>query len=109
MRVSPVYRHIERRTELLGLEVPVDLFVLGAFLGVAMFVGAGPLYLVLALVALYALLRFLKRGKPGGYLGALLRYAGRPPVLSAAAPDVAGRLHPFVPSQTTSPQQGDLP
>jgi len=97
-RCAIVYRNIERRTELCGVEFfdAIGLLLIAWMLA---YVGAVSLpYVALTLVFLYVLLRLAKRGKPAGHTTALLRYTFlRPPFLSAAEPDYRGRSHPFCP------------
>jgi hypothetical protein len=84
---AKVYRNIELRTHLLGLE-PFDLVALGAFAWLLMLVNrAGMAWNLVALVIAYAGLRIAKRGRPEGYTTTLLRFYLRRPFFSAAAPD----------------------
>jgi hypothetical protein len=93
VRPAPVYRHIERRQELFGLEIE-DLLLVGLLAAVAMFLDASLPYALAGLAVFYALFRLAKRGKPAGYVRALLRFTFRPAFLSAAAPDRDGRRRP---------------
>lgn len=87
-RSAPVYRHLESRQTLLGLEVPVEFF---SFFGVVYLVlpllPAGKAALVL--IAVYAAFRLARRGRPPLYLVHYLQWQMRRALgggwLSAAA------------------------
>ncbi len=106
-----VYRNIELRTHLLGLE-PFDLLALGALAWLLMLVNRGGLtWNVLALVLAYAGLRIAKRGKPEGYTTTLFRFYLRRPFFSAAAPDrkLAGRPFPIATNRFIHPNPRRVP
>jgi hypothetical protein len=93
-----VYRNIELRQSVLGLE-PFDVVVIGALAWLLMLVNrSGVAWNVLALVVAYAALRVAKRGKPEGYTTTLIRYFVRRPFFSAAAPDTQLAGRPFIPA-----------
>lgn len=93
---AKVYRNIDRRQELLGLEPP-DLFLLGAVAALLMSVyGDAPGWDLLIVVTGWVALRLVKRGKPDGYTSSLVRfYLLRKPFFSAAARDTQVPRHPF--------------
>ena len=106
-----VYRNIELRTHLLGLE-PFDLIILGAVAWLLMVVNRGGLaWNLVALVMAYAGVRIAKRGKPEGYTTTLLRFYLRRPFFSAAAPDtkLAGRPFPIVTDRFHHPNPRRVP
>lgn len=90
---AAVFRNLERRQEWLGLEIP-ELLALGFVMSMLMFVARHAFAWNFALVIVCAVtLRITKRGKPSGYVLALVRFYGRRPFHSAAARDA--RLQPF--------------
>jgi hypothetical protein len=87
-----VYRNVELRQEWLGLE-PFDAVALGALAWLLMLVARGALgWNLVILLAAYAVLRIVKRGKPEGYTTTVLRFHLRRPFFSAAAPDTDDRI-----------------
>jgi hypothetical protein len=92
---AKVYRNIELRQQLFGLE-PLDGLGLAALFGVlALFNPRGPGWDLLALALAYVALRIFKRGKPEGYTVTLLRFYFRRPFLSAGPADGEVAAHPF--------------
>jgi hypothetical protein len=95
LRRVKVYRNIDLRQTLFGVEAP-DFFVLGALFAVLIIVnnrGFG-LNMLIELCA-YVGLRAVKRGKPDGWSTAIAKFYLRPPFYSAAARDVVGAATPF--------------
>ena len=94
---AKVYRNLELRQAWLGLE-PLDAILLAAWFWLLSVVNAGGLgWNVLAALVSYAGLRLAKRGRPDGYLAALLRFHTRGPFHSAAAGD--SDMRPFPPAR----------
>jgi len=91
---AKVYRNIELRQELVGLE-PLDAVSLGVAAWILMIVNRAVLWNLLALAILYVAVRIAKRGKPEGFTTTLLRYHLRHPFFSAAAPDEKLAIWPF--------------
>jgi hypothetical protein len=93
---AKVYRNLELRQQLVGLE-PFDALGLGALLWVLMVFNRPALgWNLLFLIAAYAALRVVKRGKPEGYTTSVLRfYFARRPFFSAAARDQNLQDNPF--------------
>jgi hypothetical protein len=93
---AKVYRNVERRQEWLGLE-HFDWLAIGALGWLLMLLSKHALgWDLLILVSTWAALRLLKRGKPPGYTGALIRfYLARKPFFSAQARDLEVLRHPF--------------
>lgn len=90
-----VYRNVELRQELLGLE-PFDALGLGALGWLLMVLNRHSLGLnLLALALAYVGVRAAKRGQPPGHTTALVRFYLRRPFFSAAADDREGAAHPF--------------
>ena len=93
-----VYRGVAQRVELFGVDRG-DLAVLVFFCyGCFIINRQGLPTNLLATLALLALLRFMKRGKPSGYTDRMLRYAKRirkESFLSASTQDAWGRANPF--------------
>src|SRR5262249_24368951 len=90
--------NVELRQQWLGLDL-FDLLVVAAFFTVLLLVNRRAIGWHVLMVALaLAGLRLVKRGKPEGYTTTLVRfYLVRKPFFSAAADDVEGAAHPFVP------------
>lgn len=111
---AKVYRNIELRQQLFGLE-PLDGLGLAALFGVlALFNPHGAGWDLLTVAVAYVALRVFKRGKAEGYTVTLLRFYFRKPFFSAGASDleIAGHQFPFVDSSPYrgghQPQPGEL-
>lgn len=104
---AKVYRHVGRAQSVWGLE-PVDAIALAILLWALLTFHRGAFLPNLCVIALaYLGLRFAKRGKPTGYTLHLVRYAlRRSAFLSAAAPDLRGRSHPFTPGARPAAADG---
>jgi hypothetical protein len=95
MARARVHRNIEMRQQWAGLEI-VDGLVILLVAGLLMFFNGRALgWNALIVVSAYVGLRVAKRGRPEGWLTAMLRFHARRAFYSAAAPDAEGRRHPF--------------
>src|SRR5579884_1519335 len=96
---AKVYRNVELRQQWLGLDL-FDLVLVAALFTVLLLINRRAIgWHVLVVVLAVGGLRLLKRGKPEGYTTTLVRfYFVRKPFFSAAADDLEGAAHPFLPS-----------
>jgi hypothetical protein len=95
-----VYRNIDLRQEILGVE-PLDGFALAGVFGLLAFIHRhGAVWNVLVTVIAYVALRIAKRGKPEGYTLTLVRFFRRRPYFSAAAADRELDAHAFGPTRS---------
>jgi len=95
MPTARVYRNVELRQQLFGIEYP-DALVLGSLAALLMLFNKSALgWDLVILLGAYVAVRVFKRGKPEHHTFNLARFYARKPHFSAAAQDTAGAAHPF--------------
>jgi len=95
MNAIRVYRNVNSKDKVLGLELADGCILLGVFFLVFMVNKEGLFLNALALILAYFGLRTLKRGKPDGYLPCLTRYVLSPEFKRLQSPSEHGGLEEY--------------